>query len=567
MADQSQDMRILVVGAGPTGLMMASELLRHGVKCRIIDKSAQPSDKTKALALHSRTLEIFENTGIVAEILERGAHCHGASLYHKGQRIAHIVVDEVDSPYPMIIMLPQPETEEILHKHLQKLGGQVEREVELVNVKENGEGVTAVLRQKDGKEETCKYDWIVGCDGAHSTVRKALNLAFDGAPYEELFTLADAKVTGGLAQDEVSTHFNEDGVLVFFPYRDGRFRVTADVSPDETSDPTPTEAEFQRLLDKRGPGGLKIEDIRWSGNFRIHRRSVKTYRKGNVFLCGDAAHIHSPVGGQGMNTGLQDAYNLAWKLALVVKGAAGPSLLDSYNEERHPIGQNVLKGTDIATRVATLRHPLAKKIRNHVMAFLSEQEVIQHRLNKVGTMIAVNYRHSPIVGESREFPDMQIKASPDSERPNLPAWMEFGQGPLPGDRAPDTVLTTKEGTSTRLFLALRGTAHNLLLFDGKPTEAGYRNFEEISQSAAKVYGDLIKMHMIVAGDKAPALNNFIGDVWLDEDLSAHRKYAATAESLYLIRPDGYIGFRSQPAKLKYVLDHLNMILAAQLVSI
>lgn len=567
MANANQDLPVLVVGAGPTGLMLASELLRHGIQCRIIDKLETPGDKSKALAIHARTLEILENLKIVDKMLAAGVEAHGFSLYNGKSKIMQVSSTELDSPYPVILMIPQQSTESVLTEHLHSLGGKIERGVELSKISKDFDKVSATLKHKDGREELVACKYLVGCDGAHSTVRKLLQLPFEGSAYEERFALGDLYVDSPLPDDEVSTFFHEDGVLVFFPMGNKRFRVMANIEESAISGDEPTLEFMQSIGEKRGGAGFKFTNPVWMAWFRIHRRSVPQYRVGRVFVAGDAAHIHSPVGGQGMNTGLQDVYNLSWKLALVINGDADEKLLDTYQEERHPVGQELLKGTDIATKVAVMRNPLAKQLRNHVMSFLSQQEIIVQRLRRVGTMMAVNYRNSSLVGEYRELAAIQLAPGKNSESPTLPSWMEFARAPLPGDRAPDAVMYDKDNKAVRLYEAIQGTVHNLLLFDGKPTEEGYRNLEMIAAAMKDQYGDLIAAHLIVAGEKIPPSVNFSGRVYCDPELVVHNTYGAATESLYLIRPDGYIGFRSQPAKLAPLEEHLSKLLRKTRVSV
>lgn len=552
---------VLIIGAGPTGLMLATELTRRGVSCRIVEKLDAPSDKSKALAIHARTLEILENMGVADKMIAAGIQAYGFSIYNGAQRVMQVSSAELDSPYPFILMIPQPSTELVLEEHLASLGGKVEREVELTALIQDKDKVTATLKHKDGKEEIVTASWLVGCDGSHSTVRKALKLPFEGSAYEERFGLGDVQVESALPDDEISTFFHEDGTMVFFPMGNGRFRFMANVEESKITGDAPTLEFMQSVAQSRcGGRSIKFTKAYWLAWFRIHRRSVPSYRVDRVFLGGDAAHIHSPVGGQGMNTGMQDVYNLAWKLALVVNGQADQALLDTYQDERHPIGQSLLKGTDIATRVAVLRNPVGKNIRNHMMHFLSQQEVIVNRLLSIGTMTGVNYRGSAIVGEHRDVPAIQVSNTMPSEGPTLPSWIEFARAPLPGDRAPDVVLCDEEHRMLRLYEAIRGTAFNLVLFDGKPTEEGYRNLEQIAEQMRKRFGDIVVSHLILAGDKVPASLKFAGKVYLDPELHVHEKYGTSTESLYLLRPDGYIGFRSQPAKLGPLEEHLNKVL-------
>ena len=480
-------------------------------------------------------------------------------MYTGKTRLAQVSTAEVESPFPFILMLSQCAIERILTEELKSLEGSIERGIELTDLSESDGSVMVTLKGSAGKEEKSSYSWVVGCDGSHSNVRKLLHLSFEGSAYQEQFGLADIDIASGIAEDEVTTFFHEDGALVFFPMRNGRFRTLANVEEATISGDAPTREFMQELLDKRGPGNVKILKTHWLAWFRIHRRSVSEYRVGRTFVAGDAAHIHSPVGGQGMNTGMQDAHNLGWKLAMVVRGDAQEGILNSYQEERHPVGQALLKGTDIATKMAFLRNPVAKQIRNHMVSFLSQQEVFVQRLRSIGTMSAVNYRRSPIVGEYRGIVDMHL-TGPDNEGPSLPSWMEFARAPLPGDHAPDVELMDDMGKPIRLYEALRGVKHNLLLFDGKPTEEGYRNMEEIAKSVLQEFGEIVNCHLILTAERVPSSLNFAGTVYLDPQQIAQQVYGSSTESQYLIRPDFYIGFRSQPARFEPLEKHLQKVL-------
>ena len=295
---------VLVVGAGPVGLLMASELARHGVPVRVIDKAPAASDKSKALGVHARSLEMLENIGIVESFLAAGINIYGVSVYCEGKRIVHLGFDELKSPYPFVLMIPQSKTESILSEHLAHLGYQIERNVELIGFSDEQEQVIATLRHADGLIETMPTPWLIGCDGAHSTVRHILGLPFAGAQYQEVFGLADVKVDWTLPEDEMHTFLSEEGPLVFFPFGSGRYRVMAEATHDMDTENAPSLKDFQALVDRRCSAGATLSDPHWLTWFKFHCRSVSRLWCGRVFLAGDAAHIHSPVGGQGMNTGM-----------------------------------------------------------------------------------------------------------------------------------------------------------------------------------------------------------------------------------------------------------------------
>jgi 2-polyprenyl-6-methoxyphenol hydroxylase-like FAD-dependent oxidoreductase len=403
----------LICGAGPVGMTMASELVRYGVSVRIVDKAAERTDKSKALVLWSRTLELLDRGGRSTPFVEAGFKAVAVNFIAGDKAIGRVAMDSVRSPYPYGLMLPQSETERLLEERLGTQGVKVERRVEFVTFSQRDDGVEAVLRHADGREETVSAAWLIGCDGAHSAVRHTLAAPFTGETMNSDWMLADVHMTGYPRPDnEASVYWHRDGVFVIFPISPGRYRVLADLPPSGAQQPPdPTLEEVQAVIDRRGPSGLKAFDPIWLAGFRINGRKVSQYRWGRTFLVGDAAHIHSPAGGQGMNTGMQDAFNLAWKLALVVRGTCDEQLLDSYSPERSHVGDEVLKSAGRLTAVGTMRNPVAQAVRNlvgHVMFGLAP---VQHAFADNMTEVTIGYPESPLNGPS-----------------------QGGSGPKPGDR-------------------------------------------------------------------------------------------------------------------------------------
>src|SRR5271165_2619916 len=386
---------VLVVGAGPVGLTMACELARYGVRVRIVEKAAARTDKSKALVIWSRTLELIDRTGCTADFLAAGHKGNGANFFANGKRIAHVDFTEVASPYPFALMIPQGETERLLEAHLQNLGVTVERQVEALNFTAGPDAVTATLRDADGRQQTVTCAWLVGCDGSHSTARQALGMAFQGETQPSDWILADVHLAGhALSPDELSLHWHSAGILAFFPITPDRYRIIADAGlargVEHRADPT--LAEVQAVVDERGPGGMRVIDPLWLSSFRINERKVKNYRVGRVFLAGDAAHIHSPAGGQGMNTGMQDAFNLAWKLALVCHGTCPPEpLLDSYSAERSPVGDRVLRDAGRLTSLAVMKNPVAQTLRNLAAGFVLGLSTLRHGLEEKLAELSIGY--------------------------------------------------------------------------------------------------------------------------------------------------------------------------------
>ena len=394
--------QVLVIGAGPVGMTVASELARYGVSVRIVDKAAQRTDKSKALVLWSRTLELLDRGGGSDPFVEAGFKAEAVNFIAGDKIIGHVSMESVRGPYPYGLMLPQSETERLLEERLLGQGVPVEREVELISFNRKDGSVEALVRHADGREETLSADWLIGADGAHSTVRHGLGAAFTGETSNSDWMLADVHMRGYPFPDsEASVYWHRDGVFVIFPISPGRYRVLADLPPSGAEHPPPpTLEQAQAVIDRRGPSGLRAFDPIWLAGFRINGRKVSNYRWGRAFLVGDAAHVHSPAGGQGMNTGMQDAFNLAWKLALVIHKTCDEHLLDSYSPERSKIGDEVLKAAARLTTVGTMRNPVAQSVRNlvgHVMLGLAPA---QHAFANTMTEVTIGYSDSPLNGPS-----------------------------------------------------------------------------------------------------------------------------------------------------------------------
>jgi 2-polyprenyl-6-methoxyphenol hydroxylase-like FAD-dependent oxidoreductase len=417
--------QVMIVGAGPVGLTLACELARYGVRVRIVDKAAQRTDKSKALVLWSRSLELMDRGIGTRQFCENGFNVQAANFISGEKPVGRVDMGMVDSPYPYAMMIPQSETERLLEERLQELGVTVERSVEATAIADEGDGTRTRLKGPDGQEKEVLADWLVGCDGAHSIVRHSLGATFDGETNESDWILGDVHMTGYPVPDtEASIYWHRDGAFIIFPITPGRYRVIADLpASGEAAPPTPTLDNVQAIIDRRGPGGLKAFDPIWLAGFRINGRKVSKYRWGRAFLAGDAAHIHSPAGGQGMNTGMQDAFNLAWKLALVVRGTCREELLDSYSPERSYVGDQVLKSSGALTTVGTLRNPIAQTFRDLVGHLMLGLTTVQHAFADNMTMVTVGYPDSPLNGPSlrgagpkpgRRFPPVAGQIPPGS---------------------------------------------------------------------------------------------------------------------------------------------------------
>ena len=429
---------ILIVGAGPVGLTMAAELVRYGIPVRLIDRSAQPTQTSKALVLWSRTLELFDRMGCTQAFLDAGLAVHGASIRSGSSVLGRASFDGISSPYNFALMIPQRDTERLLHEHLVSVGGTVEREVELTGFTQDANGVRATLRHKDGREETVETPWLIGCDGAHSTVRHGLGLTFDGSAEGGDWILADVRLEGDgkPPSDEIAPFLHDDGPFVVFPIPGDRARIIAAVGKGDPARPRPetTLEDVQQLIDRRAGGGFRALDPVWLANFRINERKVAEYRHGRVFLAGDAAHIHSPAGGQGMNTGMQDAFNLAWKLALVARGEANAKLLGSYSSERSKVGDMVLRNASLMTDMGTLANPAALAVRNLVLRLMLGLHAVQDRMATTMSETEIGYAGGPLSkgrhAGRRLDPEQYAGAPPGTG--SLPRWVLYTEDPERG---------------------------------------------------------------------------------------------------------------------------------------
>jgi 2-polyprenyl-6-methoxyphenol hydroxylase-like FAD-dependent oxidoreductase len=424
---------VLVVGAGPVGLTMAAELGRYGIPTRIVEKAAARTDKSKALVIWSRTLELMDRMGCGETFVNAGLKVNAGNVIAGTRQISHVRLDLMETPHSYALMIPQSETERLLEEQVRACRVQLERQVELVRFVPDAEKVAVTLKDVDGREEEISVAWLIGCDGAHSTVRHGLGMQFEGDTLPSDWILADVHLAGVPTKpDEFNMYWHSDGALMLFPISPGRYRVIADVG-DAHGDALradPTLEEVQAVLDKRGPGGITVSSPIWLASFRINERKVANYRAGRVFLAGDAAHVHSPAGGQGMNTGMQDACNLAWKLALVCRGLAGQEpLLESYNIERSAVGHQVLVDAGRLTAIAIVKNGVLQEMRNHAASLLFGLAPVRKTMaNKLGEL-SIGYPKSPLTESGRHGHG----------------------GPAPGQRAPvkDTAHPVGAGSTPR----------------------------------------------------------------------------------------------------------------------
>jgi 2-polyprenyl-6-methoxyphenol hydroxylase-like FAD-dependent oxidoreductase len=510
-ARSKHDTDVLIVGAGPTGLVLALWLVRMGVRVRIVDKTAEPGTTSRALAVQARTLEFYQQMGLAEAVVAAGQKAIAANIWVTGKRVAHPVFGEMGtglSPFPFALVYPQDEHECFLIERLREAGVRVERQTELVRFEETAKGVVGHLRRADSAEERCTGCYIAGCDGARSTMREALGIGFPGGTYEHMFFVADVEASGETMNGELHVALDRTDFLVVFPLK-GERRARLIGTVREETGRQEREAQAEKLtwedVSKRVMGwiGIDVEKVNWFSTYRVHHRVADHFRKGRAFLLGDAAHIHSPVGGQGMNTGIGDAVNLAWKLAAVIHGRANASVLDSYEPERIGFAQRLVATTDRAFTGVTSSGALARLIRLHIVPVLVPLvfafKATRRLMFRAVSQTAVNYEGSSLsVG-----------------------WTETVEG---GDRLPWVQHANDGGDNFAPLKSLDWQVH--------------------------VYGEATKEMRATCETRKLPLHVF---PWRAE----MRRTGLWRNAAYLVRPDGYVGLADavgNPAAVTSYLD-------------
>jgi 2-polyprenyl-6-methoxyphenol hydroxylase-like FAD-dependent oxidoreductase len=514
---------VLIVGAGPTGMTAALELSRLGIPVRVIEKVPAPPpgappapERSRAIAVQARTLELLEMRGLADEMLRQGHPTAGMSAYSDEKRLLHLDFGGIDSRYPYLLLLSQMETERILREAIERLGVEIERGVELVGFAQDvltpdPSPVTVVLRHPAGRLEQTQAPWLIDAEGAHSTVRATLDLPFAGQTRDETYALGDVLVAGEISENDVHVLSTEYGFLGLFPMGQGRFRLIAGVPAGmaKTERP-PTIGDLQAIFDERWPVDARFSDLRWSSWFHINSRMVQHLRIGRVLLGGDAAHIHSPAAGQGMNTGIQDMINLSWKLALVMQGLAPEELLDTYERERLPVMRDVLTKTERITDVMSSRRPLVRSLLRHLAPRVGRARRVQRVVPFRISQIAIGYRRSPLSAHHGRAGRLRA-----------------------GDRVPDARVLSRVAhghawEERSLFDLLNPLRFTLLVVhaegDGDSDGAA-----EVDWCGAVRPWPIIR----VVGISAPA-----GDA----ARSRYETIVGRSPGVFLVRPDGYIGF-------------------------
>lgn len=488
---------VLIVGAGPTGLAMGIELARQGVPFRLVEKSAEPTRWSQALVVQARTLEQFERYGIADAAVSRGRKLQHAELISEGKTIVSFSLDRIPGRYPFALFLPQSETEHLMTEHLTSLGGRIERGVELTSFI-NGQGaVEARLLHGDGRSEVGIFGRIIGCDGAHSTVRHVLDVPFEGDTVGLSFLLGDLQLEGdAVPGDELRIYLHRGDVVFFGRLRERVWRVILVEHDRDWDQAKPDLSDFQRMIDKVVGPGVRVVGSEWVSPYRVNQRKAKHYRVGSAFLAGDACHIHSPVAGQGMNTGIQDAANLGWKLGAVHRGAP-ESLLDTYETERGAVGDALLKQTSRGLALATTESRLAEWARDIVARVSTSSPWVQDALVGFISETALHYDESPIAVDCGGMGE--VRAGYRVPNPDLPT----------GGRLLDPLRDGRQ-------LVLMGTRGRPVDVTGEPYD--FQSVDVTHDELRHVVGD-VGRYLVVRPD------GYAGFLGGENDLPALEEYA------------------------------------------
>ena len=522
---------VLIVGAGPTGLTLACGLLANGVAARVVDKAVEPAGTSRALGLQPRGIEVVERLGALNGLPQRALQVEEIVVHINGKQAASVRVGQrtalVTRPG---LVISQADVEVELRRRVGELGGQIEWGSEVAAAEQDSHGVT--VRLADGGQS--RAGWLVGCDGAHSRVRQLAGVGFPGAPLAERFLLVDVHADLPLSRNSIYVWLDGESVFGAFPLPgEDLWRLMAPTADPGTDADLVTDeaalAEVARLLGERtGCDPSLIGDPEWVTSFRVQRRLAETYRNGRILLAGDAAHVHSPFGGQGMNTGIGDAENLAWKLAMVVNATAEPELLDSYEAERRPIAASLLKSTGAAGNLILGNHILARLVRDRVIIPLMNNASMQRRVWENLSQLKVSYRNGPLGRQARR------------------KWSSV-RGPLPGDRVPDLECVRVVGGEQTTLHAELGNKWALVM-------PGRTASDEYAAVVAKRLADggmitlvadhesnLVMPGRTVSDEYTAVVAERLGDDGMITLVADHHSNG----EIMLVRPDAHLGWRGR----------------------
>lgn len=520
---------VLIVGAGPTGLLLACQLALNNIPFRIIDKTEDHTTQSRALVIQARSLEIFDQMGIAEKAIRQGQVAKAIGAFFNGKKVVRFTVNEIGrglTKFPNLLMLEQSHTEKILVDLLKEQGQEVERKTELKNITQNQQEVISVLKLKDGKEEKIITKYVVGADGAHSVVREQLDIPFGGKTYEQSLFVLDCRAEVPIPNDEMYLSFSDKAFGGFFPLTNGRWRILGSIPMDLEKKGELEFEDIEKNFAERTRMEIRLYDPQWISAYHSHHRYASSFRKGRCFIAGDAAHIHSPVGAQGMNTGLQDAYNLAWKLTLALKGKVNDSILDTYTEERIAIAKKLVGTTDRVFNFITSRGFLLKTFRIYivpvalrlVVPLFQKLKFVQRFAFKIISEIGISYNKNSL-----------------AQNASLGTFSK--QAPKPGDRLPFISFQDEYGNETNIQEVVKGKFFCLLIFSDKS--------QNQIDALVGPFRDLFSTELISLTPATKVL---------------YKEFGIKNEGYYLIRPDRYIAYRSDRMVTSHFSKYLSQFL-------
>ena len=556
----SYDNDVLIVGAGPVGLTLANELARHGVQGRIIDRAPAIREVSKAMILHVRTQEVLAHVGIAERARALAQPLTEVVVHAYGKHIGSWDLDDIDSPFRHPLILGQNVTQHLLLDRLNEQGGHVDWNTEAVSLDMDAEGVRTVVARTDPDtgtvaREVVRSRYIVGCEGSNSLVRKLLQATFEGDRYTgEQFIQADCRIRWALPKGRsylfltsvgymMVIEFPADVVRIFISLPDAKPAGSAaqeaakQLGAAESTTEVPDLEEIRENLERLSGFRCELSDPIWLARYRTSHRYADRFSKGRAFIAGDAAHVHVPIGGQGMNTGIQDAFNLGWKLAGRIRNMASAPVLDSYHVERHPVAASLIEGTNFA--YTGILHP---------------SQIKQHAARVFGPFLIRNARVQSFMRDTLE----ELRVS----YPESPLNLDLGgaRGPKPGERVLDATVVCAGGHATTSVSELtRGTRWTLLVFcgtaSGVPAEA-----VAFGMAVAARWSDRISTWLVVADRVAPSVPDGALQVLIDTLEIAHERYGVSAPAFYLLRPDTYVAARGPIARSDAIMEYLERTL-------
>jgi 2-polyprenyl-6-methoxyphenol hydroxylase-like FAD-dependent oxidoreductase len=516
---------VLIIGAGPTGLMTACQLTLRNIQFRIIDKNKGPNSESRALAIHAASMEAFSQIGIAEQFLELGKRTKAINYLVKGKVAEHIKLSEFGkglTEFPFLLMLEQSKTERLLIEFLEKRGQKVEWETELMSISQDDYLVRGTINLPENSEETFETNWLIGADGAKSIVRQKLKIPFGGQTYPVNLFVLDCKVNWPLQDDEMYIAFSDYSFAGFFPMPEGRCRVIGFVPKKVGEKEKINFEEINNGFAERMQMKIELSDPNWISLYHSHHRYVSQFRIGRCFLAGDAAHIHSPVGAQGMNTGLQDAGNIAWKLALVIKEQAKDILLDTYQQERLPFARQLVRTTDRAFGITVSKNPFVKLMRMYVapkiLSVILKVNFISQYIFKNISQVGVSYNETLL--------------SKNASKGSFPS-----NAPKPGERIPYVEYKDAEGSLINIQMHLNDLMFHLFLFTGVPSEP----------PKSLIFKFAKRFEKVITIDKIPLTKG---------TKNLYKSFGIKTTGFYLVRPDFHIAYRCPETDTKHFEDYL-----------